>query len=58
MTPVPPGWTVTAPMLSEVMGAEDEDQTLSVSVSGMKLAPPTLPAALVDFQTPPPPVPT
>jgi hypothetical protein len=42
-------------MLSDVSDAED--QALSVSVSGVKLTAAVLPAAFVDFQTPPPPVP-
>src|ERR1700691_3246176 len=55
MTPVPPGCTVTAPTLSEVSTAEDHG--LGESVSGTMLTLAGLPAALVDFQTPPPPVP-
>ena len=54
-TLVPPGCTVTAPILSEVSAAEDH--ALRASVSGVKLTPAALPAALVDFHTPPPSVP-
>ena len=52
---MPPGWTVTAPMLSEVR--ESTDQTLRLSVSGVKVTLEELAAAFVDFQTPPPSVP-
>lgn len=55
ITPVPPGCTDTEPMLSDVNVAED--QALRVSVSGTKLMLAAFPAAFVDFQTPPPPVP-
>jgi hypothetical protein len=55
MTPVPPGCTETAPTLSEVR--KEEDQTLRLSVRGVKVTLEGLAAALVDFQTPPPSVP-
>jgi hypothetical protein len=42
-------------MLSDVR--EAEDQTLRVSVRGVKLTLAAVPAALEDFQTPPPAVP-
>src|SRR5579884_1289112 len=51
-TPVAPGCTVTAPMLSEVRAAREN--ALRLSVSGVKATLDGVPAAFVDFQTPPP----
>src|ERR1700728_1100426 len=55
ITPVPPGCTVTAPMLRDVTTA-DEKASRS-SVSGVKVTDDVLAAAFVDFQRPPPVVP-
>ena len=51
------GCTATAPMERDAITPPPAEKTGSVSVSGVKLALASAPAAFVDFQTPPPVVP-